>query len=95
MGDVAKTWKTTSLAAEGVSIFFSRLNKTIPRSFNMMTVVSSSSSEMKSDGSIYFTGTDGIQPGWTWTIQRYSRVSPDLTTINLVARGYQFVNGLI
>jgi len=48
----------------------------------------------KSDGSIYFTDTGGVQAGLDIDYSAVFRVSADLRSINLVARDFQLVNGL-
>lgn len=49
---------------------------------------------VKSDGSIYFTDTGGVQAGQEIDCSAVFRVSPDLKSINLVANEFQLVNGL-
>lgn len=49
---------------------------------------------VKSDGSIYFTDTGGVQAGLELDYSAVFRVAPDLSAINLVAHGFQLVNGL-
>jgi gluconolactonase len=49
---------------------------------------------VRSDGSIYFTDTGGVQAGQEIDFSAVFRVAPDLGSINMVAHGFQLVNGL-
>jgi gluconolactonase len=47
------------------------------------------------DGAIYFTDTAGLWPGGDVPNSAVYRIAPDLSSVDLVARGFQLANGLV
>jgi gluconolactonase len=47
------------------------------------------------DGAIYFTDTAGLWPGGEVPFSAAYRIAPDLSSVDLVAKGLQLANGLV